>query len=134
MKRTNWWIYTVLIGSLPILMRFSMYIVSNELKFNYILNDTDLVAFGLVLCIGNLKELESQGDISLILKERIKGSQFMLIVLMSAFLWMTYYVDIDKGAELNLKNISNSIQFLTSLSFLSSIAIYYHPKYKNDEA
>ena len=124
----------MLIGSLPILMRISMYLIVDDLTFDYVLNDTDIVAFGLVLCIGNLKELESQTEIGAKVKESIKGCQFILIIVMSAFLWTSYYTDIDETSKLNKIKISRCTQVLTTICFLSSIVIYYNPKYKNGEA
>ena len=134
MKRLNWWLYTVIIGALPLLIRFFIYLMVNDVNASYILNITDLVAFGLVLCIGNLKELEVQNDMRHDLKEGIKFAQLLLIILMSCFMWASYYMDLVTGSRLSERNILYCTLGLTFICFLSSLAVYYNPKYKNDEA
>ena len=56
-KKVKWLIYTVLVGLIPILARMLVWSVSRSPKME-LLNTSDLVAFGLVLHISNINEIE----------------------------------------------------------------------------
>lgn len=133
MRRINWWIYTIVIGALPVIVRFFLYLTVEKLDLDYVFNESDLIAFGLVLCISNLKELESQSGISATFREITKGSQILLIILMSGFLWVNYYTEIDRESDFEAKNIRYCTRFLSFMCFVSSVVIYYHPNFRNDE-
>ncbi len=56
-RKTKWLIYTVLVGLLPILSRLLVWAVTKEGSIN-IFSPSDFVAFGLVLHISNINEIE----------------------------------------------------------------------------
>jgi len=57
-KKAKWLIYTVLVGMLPIIFRILIYMIMKEKKIALIMHESDFVAFGLILHITNLNELE----------------------------------------------------------------------------
>ena len=57
MKKVKWLIYTVAIGLVPFLARFFVYMFTNSLTASYLLNEIDIIAFGLALHVANINEL-----------------------------------------------------------------------------
>lgn len=56
-KKIKWLIYTVLVGLIPILSRLIVWVVTKEGSVD-LLSPSDFVAFGLVLHISNINEIE----------------------------------------------------------------------------
>ena len=57
-KKTKWLIYTVLVGLIPFFSRLTIFTVSTERDYDFLINAADFVAFGLILQISNINELE----------------------------------------------------------------------------
>ena len=57
-KKTKWLIYTVLVGLIPFFSRLVIYLVSTDRELEFLINAADFVAFGLILQISNINELE----------------------------------------------------------------------------
>ena len=70
-KKIKWLIYTVLVGLIPILSRLLIWLVTKEGTVE-MLNASDFVAFGLVLHISNINEIEHISS--------SHGSQLLLIL------------------------------------------------------
>jgi len=57
-KKIKWLIYTVMVGLLPFILRFVIFLVSQDKENLVWINPSDIVAFGLILHISNINELE----------------------------------------------------------------------------
>lgn len=57
--KAKWFIYTVLVGLLPFFSRLFVFIIVTDKNISFLLNETDWVAFGLILHITNINELEN---------------------------------------------------------------------------
>lgn len=122
MKKTKWLIYTVIVGLTPFFIRFLIWLLSNTLKLNYILNEVDMVTFGLVLNITNINELEDKESLDKQWKTWMMG--FSTIMVMAAFLGITYFSEVSGGTFINRNNVKYCSLFLGVLSFGVSYAIY----------
>jgi len=134
MRRLNWWLYSVVFGSMPILVRFLLYIPVPSADINFILDDSDLVSSGLILCIGNIKELELQVAMSDSFKAVTKVIQQMLIISMSGLLLLTYLLEVLIKTEQTItiqENLTILIRWATLACFLLSLTVYYHKDFDN---
>ena len=60
-KKVKWLIYTVLVGLIPILSRLLVWVVTEPGVVSYIAA-SDFIAFGLILHISNINEIEHLSD------------------------------------------------------------------------
>jgi len=60
-KKVKWLIYTVLVGLIPILLRFLVWGVTEAGIVSFV-TTTDFIAFGLILHISNINEIEHLSD------------------------------------------------------------------------
>lgn len=124
MKKRKWFIYTVIIGLLPLFIRSFLFIVMNGLEVSYILNEVDLVTFGLVLHISNINELEDKEGIDKVWKTTSIGISVVMLVLFSALLAIGYISDIATSININRATLKGCALFLGVASFISSFSIY----------
>ena len=57
-KKAKWLIYTVLVGLLPFISRSFAFLIMKERTIEFLFNEIDWVAFGLILHVSNVNELE----------------------------------------------------------------------------
>lgn len=57
-RKAKWFIYTVLVGMLPFIARCFVFLIMKQKQVASLINEADFVAFGLVLHITNVNELE----------------------------------------------------------------------------
>lgn len=124
MKKRKWLIYTVLIGLIPFLLRFLIFIIKNDTNYNYILNEVDMVTFGLVLNLTNINELENLDSIDKVWKTTNIGLSVLMLILFASFLGLTYLADLDKGSSFNKVNIKYCALTLGLVSLVMSYSIY----------
>jgi len=124
MKKRKWFIYTVIIGLLPLMIRFFLFLVVNGIGSNYILNEVDLVTFGLILHISNINELEDKEKIERVWKTTCIGFSVVMLVLFSSLLAVGYLSDISKSIDINKNTLRYCALFLSSVSLIISYAIY----------
>lgn len=124
MRKSKWLIYTVLIGLIPFFIRFFVFIVRRDLHSNYILNEIDMITFGLILHVTNINELFSYKNSDKNWKEINIGLSIFMLVIFSSFLGLTYFADVDKSSEINRTSIKYMSLILSLVSFFSSYSIY----------
>lgn len=129
-KTTKWLIYTVLIGAAPFFIRLFIFLFVTKLKSDYVINEVDMVTFGLVLCISNINELEDRFDLEPRYKTIYVGMSVFLILLFSTFLGLAYFADLDKDNMIDKARIKVCSATLSVLTFIFSFSIYYEPKAK----
>lgn len=134
MKRTNWFIYTVLIGLVPLFVRLIIYLISTNKDVNYVCNSVEIISFGLVLLITNINELEGDTSFNEVTRKWYKGLSIVFAVLFAAFLGIAYLSENPKATEIlsiNPLKIRDLSLGMTLISFLMSFSIYYRFKSKN---
>ncbi|GAB4036750.1 hypothetical protein [Spirosoma gilvum] len=130
MKTTKWLIYTVLIGATPFFVRLFVFIFATKLKSDYIINEVDMVTFGLVLSVSNINELEDRVDLSPLSKSIYIGISVFLLVLFGTFLGIAYFADIDKHNLVDKGRIKTCSAILSVASLLFSYSIYYRQRFE----
>lgn len=131
MKKTNWFIYTVIAGLIPLFVRFLIYIISTDKPFVFVLNIVDITLYGLILLITNINELEGGEDsFSKTSRRWYIGLSVMQIVLFAALLGITYSSEGTVNSfDHNKMRILSII--MTSASFIMSFSIYIRFKSEN---
>lgn len=117
MIKTKWLIYTVLIGLIPFIIRFLIYLVRNDVNVSYVLNEIDMIAFGLVLNVSNITELDGNNSVNDNWKTTNIGLSVFLVILFAAFLSVSYLSDLP-GAETFNKSSIKWLSLITSLGSL----------------
>lgn len=122
MKIEQWFMYTVLVAALPVIIRLICFFFLNN-PTGAVISSVDIVFFGLTLNISNINELNA-------LKKRNKnihidetiilGGSIFLIVFLSVTLGFTYISELHKIQIINLTAIYISSIFLSIASFVFS--------------
>ncbi len=123
MIKTKWFIYTVLVGLIPFLIRFFIFIISNNKTSDYIFNEVDLVTFGLVLNITNINEIDGKENVESIWRTKNIGISVVMLILFAAFLGITYFSEDDK-INVNRFNLKSCAVILSIVSALLSYSIF----------
>lgn len=118
-KKTKWLIYTVLVGLIPILSRLIVWVVTKEGSVN-LFSPSDFVAFGLVLHISNINEIEHFSGIEREWKTAQNGISIAFIAFYSVLLALTLIGDkiVDVAA------ITICTMVLSIVSFIISYSVY----------
>lgn len=118
-RKIKWLIYTVLVGLIPILSRLIVWIVTKEGSVN-LLSPSDFVAFGLVLHISNINEIEHFSGVETEWKTAQNGISIAFIAFYSVLFALTLIGDgiVDVGA------ITICTIVLSLVSFLISYSVY----------
>lgn len=111
MRATHWWIYIVLIGLVPLLVRFVMYVSVRSATLGFVVNEGDLVSFGLVLGVANLKELDHLADAEPSWRMRYWGYSMLCIFVFATLLVLA-----------NLAALSPQIMDLRNIKLLLIVA------------
>ncbi|HET6230153.1 MAG TPA: hypothetical protein VFE05_08790 [Longimicrobiaceae bacterium] len=118
MQRTRWLIYTVVIGLIPLGIRALIYICARRATLDFALNEGDLVAFGLVLSVTNINELEHARNVDPRWKTRCVGLSVVFIIIFGALLMAADTVALDD----NLFDIRN-LKIVLSVLCMAILAI-----------
>ncbi|PSB82345.1 hypothetical protein C5F64_16355 [Photobacterium damselae subsp. damselae] len=120
--RTKWLMYTVCIGLLPIGLR--LLLTSWGVGIPY-LNTSDFIAFGFVLHISILNEIEHVVD-QRVWKTVQNGISIVAIFVYGAFSCGLMLHE-SGGNDVNLEAIRNSAVTAAVISLLISVSVFYRP-------
>jgi len=118
-KKTKWLVYTVLVGLIPIMSRFVMWLVTKDGTVE-LLSPSDFVVFGLILHISNINEIEHFSTIGREWKTVQNGISIVFI----AFYSVLFAVTLIGGELVDIKSITYCTIFLAIVSFLLSFSVY----------
>ncbi len=116
----NWLIYTVCIGLIPVFCRFIIYSFT-DFDLNPV-SASDLVAFGLILHISNIKEVE-YANVNTEWKTIQNGISIVFIVLYSILFSLTIFSEISE--QIKIQTIEKCVLGMSFVSFLLSFSVYY---------
>lgn len=118
-KKMKWLIYTVLVGLIPMLSRLIAWLVTKEGSVD-ILSPSDFIAFGLVLHISNINEIEHFADIEKAWKTIQNGISIAFIACYSVLFSLILIG--DKVVDFTAITICTIV--LAFVSFLISYSVY----------
>ena len=118
-KKIKWLVYTVLVGLIPILSRLMVWFVTKKGTVD-LLAPTDFVAFGLILHISNINEIEHLTHIEKGWKTVHNGISIVFIAFYSVLFALTLI-----GENLvDVQSITYCTIILSVVSFLISYSVY----------
>lgn len=118
-KKIKWLIYTVLVGLIPILSRLMVWVVTKEGSID-LLSPSDFVAFGLVLHISNINEIEHFSDV----EQEWKTSQNGISITFIAFYSVLFALTLVGKTIVDVQAITICTIILSAVSFLISYSVY----------
>lgn len=119
-KKIKWLIYTVLVGFIPILSRLLIWIVTNNGTID-LFSPSDFIAFGLVLHISNINEIEHYTD-DKSWKTAQNGTSIAFIAIYSVLFSLTILGGVNPVINMNIAKTCAMI--LALVSFLISYTVY----------
>lgn len=122
-RKIKWLIYTVLVGLIPIISRFLVWGVTQSGIVN-ILAASDFIAFGLVLHISNINEIEHLSDSNKSWKTIQNGTSILFIALYSVLFCLTMLSEGVPGF-VDSQVIKVCVIALAFISFSISFSIFH---------
>lgn len=122
-RRVKWLIYTVLVGLIPIASRFIVWLVSKSPDMP-LFNPSDFVAFGLVLHISNINEIEHIESFSQNWKTVQNGISFAFITFYGVLFALTVLSE-TKPDFIKNQTIKYSVMVLCAVSLFLSYSVYH---------
>lgn len=123
-NKTKWVIYTVLVGLIPILSRIFVWITSKPETLNFFAAP-DFIAFGLVLHISNINELEhvtKENDKEW--KTKQNGISLVFVAIYSV-LYTVLLIGEKNNSVVDMKSMLTCVIALALVSFLLSLSIFH---------
>lgn len=123
-KKVKWLIYTVAVGLIPIVIRIFIWLLTNQSNMNPI-STSDIIAFGLVLHISNINEIEHiRDEQSQSWKTVQNGISILFIAVYSVFLSVIIIAEANPQI-INGELIRNYSAGLSVISFIISFSIFH---------
>lgn len=122
-KKAKWLIYTVLVGLIPILSRIFVWSVTESGVVSFIMA-SDFIAFGLILHISNINEIEHLADDEKSWKTVQNGVSITFIAFYSVLFAL---IMISEGIPsfIDIEAIKNCAVGLAVISFLISFSVFH---------
>lgn len=122
-KKIKWLIYTVLVGLIPIISRFLVWGVTESGIVN-LLAASDFIAFGLILHISNINEIEHLSDSDKSWKTIQNGTSILFIALYSVLFCLTMLSEGISGF-VDSQVIKLCVIVLALISFFISFSVFH---------
>ncbi|HHQ4571049.1 TPA: hypothetical protein ACSP3H_001912 [Aeromonas veronii] len=121
-KKTTWLIYTVLVGLIPIIARVLVWGMTSTGSISFF-SASDFIAFGLVLHISNINEVEHLDSSEKNWKTAQNGISILFITLYSILFSL---IMLTEGIPnlIDIKTVSICVVSLSVISFLISYSVY----------
>ncbi len=120
--KIKWLIYTVLVGLIPVFLRLLIWTVLQNRTMDF-LNAADFVAFGLVLHISNINQIEHFNNLEKAWKTIQNGLSIAFISFYSVLFACSLLGQSNPGL-INVRSITYFSIGLSFVSFLISFIVY----------
>ncbi|WP_286901887.1 hypothetical protein [Vreelandella sedimenti] len=122
-RKVKWLIYTVLVGLIPIVSRVLVWGVTQPGTIS-VLAASDFIAFGLILHISNINEIEHLGDGEKTWKTIQNGTSILFIALYSVLFSL---IMLSEGVPdfVDSKVIKMCVIVLAIISFFISFSVFH---------
>lgn len=125
MKKIKWLIYTVAIGLIPFVLRlFVWWLSENSKDVGYIINEVDVVTFGLVLHLSIIMELQNEEKVDAKWKTTCNGISILMLIFFSVFLGISYLEDVTNSKIIGVNKLKFLCTILSIASFIFCYSIY----------
>lgn len=122
-KKIKWLIYTVLVGLIPIFSRIFVWYITESGVVSFIMA-SDFIAFGLILHISNINEIEHMADDEKSWKTVQNGTSITFIAFYSILFAL---IMISEGVPkfIDVKALEKCAVGLAIISFLISFSVFH---------
>ena len=120
--KVKWLIYTVLVGLIPVVLRALLWIISPHQTIDFF-SASDFVAFGLILHISNINEIEHFNDLDKSWKTFQNGTSIFLITVYS-FLFAAHLFNQANPGTINVGTVRTISMILSGVTFFLSFSVY----------
>jgi len=122
MLKLKWFIYTVLIGLIPVGARFIVVLVSPRANNEMLWNETDIASFGLALNISNISVLEHE-SFHRQWKTVVNGLSVILLIFIALVFGLSFMKEIDPSL-ISVLRLKQTSFILAVTSFVLSYVVY----------
>jgi hypothetical protein len=122
MLKLKWFIYTVLIGLIPVGARFIVVLVSPRANNEMLWNETDIASFGLALNISNISVLEHE-SFHRQWKTVVNGLSVILLIFIALVFSLSFMKEIDPSL-ISVLRLKQTSFILAVTSFVLSYVVY----------
>ena len=122
MLKLKWFIYTVLIGLIPVAARFIVVVVSPRANNEMLWNETDIASFGLTLNISNISVLEHENH-QRQWKTIVNGLSIILLIFIALVFALSFMKEIDP-ALISVQRLKQTSFVMAITSFILSYVVY----------
>jgi hypothetical protein len=122
MLKLKWFIYTVLIGLIPVGARFIVVLVSPRANNEMLWNETDIASFGLALNISNISVLEHE-SFHRQWKTVVNGLSVILLIFIALVFALSFMKEIDPSL-ISVLRLKQTSFILAVTSFVLSYVVY----------
>ena len=120
--KVKWLIYTVLVGLIPVGLRVLIWAISQHRTID-VFSTADFVAFGLVLHISNINEIEHFNAQEKLWKTVQNGTSIVFITVYSVLFASHLFGQANPGT-INVGATRTISMILSGVSFLLSLSVY----------
>lgn len=124
-KSTKWLIYTVVIGLLPVIIRFLLWLVTEKSSME-LLSISDMITFGLVIHISIINELEHSHEEDA-WKTKHNGVSILFITIYSA-LFALIVLSNEVFPMIDKNKFTTLVALLNIVSFFIGYSVHYNNK------
>ena len=122
MLKLKWFIYTVLIGLIPVAARFIVVVVSPRANNEMLWNETDIASFGLTLNISNISVLDHENH-QRQWKTIVNGLSIILLIFIALVFALSFMKEIDP-ALISVQRLKQTSFVMAITSFILSYVVY----------
>lgn len=112
----------MLVGLIPVVLRALLWAISRDQTVD-LFSASDFVAFGLILHISNINEIEHFNDLEKSWKTFQNGTSIFLITVYS-FLFAAYLFGQANPGKINVGTVRTISMILSGVSFYLSFSVY----------
>lgn len=123
-NKTKWLAYTVLVGLIPILSRIFVWLTAKA-DTMHLLAAPDFIAFGLVLHISNINELEHVSAENSKGWKTIQNGISLIFVALYSVLYAVLLVGETTPSLVDMKSMLICVIAMATVSFLLSLSIFH---------
>lgn len=120
-RKAKWFAYTVLVGLMPIACRLLIYFVLKQTDITA-LSASDFVAFGLILHVSNINEIEYYNEGSW---KTIHNGLSIVFISFYGVLFAAHLLGTTQPGLIDIDSITKVSILLSGASFSLSFSIYY---------
>ena len=121
--KAKWFVYTVLVALIPFFSRMFIYMFLVKSNYAFLINETDWVAFGLILHITNINELEHVEFDDRSWKTMMNGISIICIVIYSVIFSVATITTVN-STLFNVNSIKVCSVILSIVSLVFSFSLY----------